>query len=196
MMREAPVHGAIVLAAGTSGRLGRSKQLLRYQGETLVRRAVRLALETQPRDAIVVVGADADSVHASVADLPVRRIDCANWRRGMGVSLRAGLDALSPACAGALVVLVDQPALDAAHLQRLCTAWREHPERAVASAYAGRLGVPALLPQEWYGDLHDDERGAGPLLARRADRVVSIENPRLAWDVDRERDLQDAFDEQ
>jgi CTP:molybdopterin cytidylyltransferase MocA len=195
-MREAPVHGAIVLAAGASGRLGRSKQLMRFQGETLVRRATRLALGTQPRDAIVVVGAEADAVHASVADLPVRRIDCADWRDGMGASLRAGLDALSSACDGALVVLCDQPALDVAHLDRLCSAWREQPHRAIASAYAGRLGVPALLPRSWFKEIHGNDRGARDLLASRMAEVVAVEHEALAWDIDTESDLDAAFDQQ
>jgi CTP:molybdopterin cytidylyltransferase MocA len=195
-MAETPVHGAIVLAAGASGRLGRSKQLLRFHGETLVRRAARLALGTAASETLVVVGADAEEVHASVADLPIRRVECPDWRRGMGASLRAGLDALSPACAGALVVLCDQPALDAAHLAKICAAWRTTPGSATASWYAGRLGVPALLPRAWFAEVGGDDRGARDVLALRHRQVIPVENEALAWDVDTESDLDAAFDEQ
>jgi CTP:molybdopterin cytidylyltransferase MocA len=191
----APRHGAVLLAAGASQRLGRSKQLLRRDGETLVHRAARLVLATQPQAAVIVLGADAEAIQAAVADLPIRRVDCGDWRRGMGASLRAGIDALPADCGGTLVVVCDQPALDAAHLERICAAWRARPEHAVASAYADRLGVPALLPRAWRADLRDDARGAAALLARRVDRVIAIANAALAWDVDTPDDLGAEFDE-
>ena len=193
---SAPLLGAIVLAAGASRRLGRSKQLLRRHGETLVHRAARLALSTQPHDAVLVLGAEAARVRAAVADLPIRGVDCAEWERGMGASLRAGIGALDAHCAGVLVLVCDQPGLEPAHLDRLCAAWRAAPDYAVASAYAQRLGVPAILPRAWAAQLDDGARGAGALLQRHRDRVVAVADEALAWDVDEPADLDPAFDEE
>ena len=185
MADAAPAHGVVVLAAGASRRLGRSKQLLCIDGETLVRRAARLALATAPAAAVLVVGADADAVFAAAADLPLRRVDCIDWQRGMGASLHAGLAALPGECAGALVVLCDQPALDARHLAALVAAWRANPAAAAASSYGGRAGVPALLPRSWFGELrHARDHGARALLARRAEQVALIVNDALAFDID------------
>lgn len=191
-MVELPdVHGLVVLAAGASRRLGQTKQLLTLRGETLVRRAARLGLATHPRAAVIVLGADADAVYASVQDLAVRRVDCIDWKIGMGASLRAGLAALPPECAGALVVLCDQPALDSAHLDQLVAAWRANPRGAAASWYASRLGVPALLPRAWFAQLGEDvgDCGARALLSRRREEVVTVVNEALALDVDRSGDL-------
>lgn len=186
----APEHGAVVLAAGASLRLGHNKLLLRHDGEPLVRRAARLALGTAPRDAVIVLGAEADIVFAEVRDLPIRRVDCANWREGMGVSLRAGLAALSGGCAGALIVVCDQPALDASHLEELCAAWRAAPGGAAASRYAGRVGVPALMPRAWFSALPaDGDRGARELFAARRARIVAVTNEALAIDIDCAEDL-------
>lgn len=185
-----PAHGAVVLAAGASRRLGQAKQLLRIGGESLVRRAARLALTTEPLATAVVVGAHADAVFAEVRDLPVRRVDSSDWRAGMGVSLQAGLAALPAACAGALIVLCDQPALDAGHLRRLCATWRSDTGRAVASGYAGGIGVPALLPRAWFADLaRSGDAGARDLITRRRDEVVAVDNEALAFDIDRSEDL-------
>lgn len=186
MNEGVPAHGVVVLAAGASTRFGRPKQLLPIDGETLVRRATRLALATGPIDAVVVLGADADGVFASVGGLAVRRVSCADWQQGLSASLRAGVAALTAQCAGALVVLCDQPALDGVHLERLCGAWRAAPSRAAASAYAGRLGVPALLPRAWFGELARGvgDRGARAVIAHHADEVVAIANEALARDVD------------
>jgi len=187
---HAPVHGVVVLAAGASTRLGRPKQLMLHHGETLVRRAARMALATQPGDAVVVLGGEAGPVFAQVQDLRVRRVDCADWRYGLGASLHAGVAALAAECVGVLVVLCDQPTLDAAHLVALRAAWREAPERGSASFYANKPGVPALLPRAWFDELCPTaDRGMRDLLVRHRDRVAAIANEALAADIDLPADL-------
>jgi len=191
-MPEAPTaHGLVVLAAGDSSRLGEPKQLLRHRGETLIQRAARLGLATAPVDAVIVLGAHTDAMLAQVRDLPIRHVDSEDWPLGLSHSLRAGLNALAPACAGALILLCDQIALEAEHLDALVRSWREDPARAAASRYDDRLGVPALLPRAWFHDLRqlDGDRGAGALLARRSEHVVAIDNPALVVDIDRAIDL-------
>lgn len=185
----APAHGVVVLAAGGSSRLGRNKLLLHHEGEALVRRAARLALQTAPLDAVVVLGAEADAVFAQIRDLPIRRVDCAGWCDGMSASLRAGTAALSAECAGALVVLCDQPALEAAHLCALRDAWRASGH-AAASLYAHRLGVPALLPRSWFAQIPArGDRGARDLFVARRAEVQSVSNEALAADIDRPEDI-------
>jgi len=179
-------HGVIVLAAGASTRLGSPKQLLMHRGEVLVRRALCSALATQPAAAVIVVGAQADAVYAAVADLGVQRVDADAWSDGMGASLRAGLAALPDAVDAVLVVLCDQPALDAEHLRQLVAAWNHDRSRAIATAYAGAVGVPALLPRSWFAALREGpgDSGARDLLASRRAEVVMIRNEALAEDVD------------
>lgn len=191
MPESRTAHGLIVLAAGDSSRLGEPKQLLRHRGETLIHRAARLGLSTAPADAVIVLGAHTGAMLASVQDLPIRHVDSEDWPLGLSHSLRAGIAALSPDCAGALILLCDQVALEAQHLGALVDAWRSDPLRAVASRYAERLGVPALLPRAWFADLQELEgdRGAGALLAQRSDEVIAIDNAALAIDIDRAVDL-------
>jgi CTP:molybdopterin cytidylyltransferase MocA len=182
-------HGAVVLAAGASRRLGRAKQLVEVDGEPLLRRVVRAALATMPRECIVVL--DDDAPFDAVLDaLAVRIVRVADAATGMAASLRAGVAALDAACEGALVVVVDQPALAERHLQALCTAWRAAPAFAIASGYAGVVGVPALLPRRWFDDVAalSGDVGARELLRTRPD-VVAIAAPDLAHDIDTPRDL-------
>ena len=184
-------HGAIVLAAGASRRLGYAKQLVEIGGEPLLRRVAQAVLATKPRDAVVVLGHDADRVAAALEGLAIRQVRIANARDGMSASLRAGVAALDAACAGALVVLTDQPALGAAHLESICTAWRASPLRAVASAYAGVLGVPALLPRTWFTDVATlrGDTGARELLRSRRHEIVAMTAPELARDIDTPDDV-------
>jgi CTP:molybdopterin cytidylyltransferase MocA len=108
----------------------------------------------------------------------------------MAASLRAGVAALDEACEGALIVVTDQPALDARHLESLCTAWRAAPAFAIASAYAGVIGVPALLPRSWFDAVAivSGDTGARELLRSRPD-VIAIAGPDLAHDIDTPRDI-------
>lgn len=185
-----PLHGVIVLAAGESRRLGQAKQLVRHAHESLVHRAARLALGTQAHDAVVVLGHAADAVFDEVKALPIRRVDCANWRHGMGASLRSGVDALDARCSGVLVVLCDQPHLSLAHLLALRLAWQRAPTRGAASFYANKPGVPALLPRTWFDALDTrGDRGMREVLMQRAEFIDAVADESLAFDLDHADDL-------
>ncbi|WP_440224953.1 nucleotidyltransferase family protein [Dokdonella sp. MW10] len=188
---DAPRHGVIVLAAGSSSRLGRPKQLVMLDGEPLVRRVVRFALETSPLDAVVVTGAPVEGLDEALHRLAARHVRCDDHAQGMSASLRTGLAALTADCAAALVVLTDQPALDAAHLEALVSTWRARPEHAVASGYADTLGVPAVLPRAWFTGLAtlQGDRGARDLLRARRAEVEIVAAPALAADLDTTGDL-------
>jgi molybdenum cofactor cytidylyltransferase len=185
-------HAVVLLAAGESRRLGRPKQLIPVAGEALVRRAARAALATDPAQALIVVGARADEVWAAVADLALTRVDCPSWAAGLSASIHSGLERLDPTVEAALFVLCDQPALNASHLRALVARWSSAPGQAVASAYAGTLGVPAMLPRDWFDELAalTGDRGARELLRARSDEVAVLCNPELACDVDQPDDLE------
>ncbi|MEO5626460.1 MAG: nucleotidyltransferase family protein [Dokdonella sp.] len=184
-------HGAILLAAGASRRLGHAKQFIDIEGEPLLRRVARAMLASVPFELIVVLGHDASRMRDVVADLPLRCVVAANHAEGMSASLCIGISELDKRCGGALVALTDQPALDATHLLALRNAWRDAPERAVASAYAGVLGVPALLPRGWFAEIAHlrGDVGARELLRTRSRDVIAIAAPLLARDLDTPADL-------
>jgi molybdenum cofactor cytidylyltransferase len=191
MAGEGARHGAVVLAAGASARLGRPKQLIEIDGEPLLRRVTRCALATGPEDCVVVLGHDAERIGTVLDGLDVRVLRIRDAATGMAASLRAGLISLDAVCAGALVVLTDQPALTADHLDALCSAWRATPARAVASAYAGVLGVPAVLPRGWFDEIVAlrGDAGARALLRARRDDVIALPAPELAGDIDHAGDI-------
>ena len=187
-------HGTVLLAAGASRRLGRPKQTLLIDGEPLVARMAGMALATDPRALVVSLGAQAGAVRRALGDLGddprVRCVEAPDWARGMGASLRSGLDALPDDCDAALVLLCDQPALTLAHLERLLAAWRAHPVRASASAYAGVLGVPAVLPRAWWPSIDGgSDRGARELLRARAAEISAVAAAGLERDLDTPIDL-------
>ncbi|HXK22828.1 MAG TPA: nucleotidyltransferase family protein [Myxococcota bacterium] len=179
---------AVLLAAGGSQRLGRPKQLLIWEGEPLVRRAARAALEAGVDELIAVTGAEGDAVAAALAGLDLRVIANERWRDGVGGSIATGVRAASGSAV--LLLLADQPGVDAALLAELIAGMEAGHER-VACAYAGIVGVPAIFSRP--SDLEalrglSGDRGAAPLLRAPGASVLAIPAPQAACDIDDEQD--------
>ena len=174
---------AVVLAAGEGRRMGQPKQLLELDGEPLVVRAARLALESGATQVLVVLGAAAGAVWPVLDGLAREageRLVLVNnpaWAQGQSTSLRAAMQALSPNCQAVLFLPVDQPLLPVALLRRLWRLWREGGDR-VAPAVNGEVrGAPAVFDRRFWPQLMavEGDRGARELL--RAPGVVSVPVP-------------------
>src|SRR4051794_4163972 len=156
---------AVVLAAGASSRYGTEPP---KQVELLPR--VLAALRESSLDGVVVVS----GAHA----LPVESIQCPDWERGPGASLRCGLAALPPEAEAAVVVLADGPDLDPRAVDRVVDDWRASGGDAVAASYGGVRLHPILLARALWDDVPDE--GAKSLPAR----LVPCDDLRPPGDVD------------
>jgi molybdenum cofactor cytidylyltransferase len=149
-----PAVPAIVLAAGASRRLGRPKQLLLYNDETLLGRAIRLARESGANPIVVVLGAYHQLIRDAVALGHAMPILNDRWEQGIGTSIHAGLSALDADVEGCLIMTCDQPRLTPAHLCALLQAFATQTEPSIAaSAYAEIIGIPAVFPRAMFGEL-------------------------------------------
>ena len=168
--------GAVVLAAGASSRLGEAKQLAMLGGERLLERAVRVAKEAGCAPVVVVLGSRAAEIEQGCRMDGVLTVRNDDWAEGMASSIRAGLQVLSGLVDAALVMGCDQPAVSASHLRALMNGG------VVASAYAGRRGIPACFPADVLGELMllRGDTGARELL--QAARAVELPDGEL--DVD------------
>lgn len=175
---------AIVLAAGSSRRLGRPKQDIVIAGETLLRRAVRLAREASLSPVVVVTRAGTECSEILDSDCAVVIAINHEADEGLASSIRCGISlASNRGVAGAVILACDQPALRADHLRALV----EDKGRVTGSAYAGSIGVPAYFPATSFPLLLQlrGDVGARKLLINA--HAISAED--LRFDIDTEQDL-------
>jgi len=184
----------VILAAGGSTRLGRPKQLLRRRGRTLLGNATALAQIITPDRTVVVVGAERHRMRSALRNCQpnVHAVTNSGWRSGMAGSLRQGLRALPSSATAALVLLTDQPLITASDLERLVAAWSRQPQRAAASKFSDRLGIPAILPRRLWREARRarGDVGAREILRRPGARITTVSLPAAGADIDTDKDLE------
>jgi molybdenum cofactor cytidylyltransferase len=171
------VVAGVVLAAGASSRMGRQKLLLPLAGgEPLVRRTVARVAAAGLDDVVVVLGSDAEAVGAALAGLGVRTVVNPRHAEGQSTSLRAGLAALAPGTAAAVVALGDQPSPDPAVIRRLVEAWERTGRPVVVPRYRDGRGHPVLFAAALFSELRAvaGDVGGREVVARDPARVAEV----------------------
>src|SRR6201996_8810255 len=146
--------GIIILAAGSSSRLGQPKQNLIYEGQTLLQRAINTALATGCRPVVVVLGGNAETIKPTIADTPVATIYNDDWQEGMSSSIRVGINELKKSeikIDSLILMLCDQPHVDSKLLLQLIP--EDQPKAIVACAYSGTIGPPAFFDEFYFPEL-------------------------------------------
>lgn len=198
--RWGPV-AAVVLAAGESRRFGAAKQVAAVDGEPMVVRAARRALESGAQSVYVITGAHAEATAEALAPLlaaesgRLQLLHNEAWATGQSSSLRTALEALPPTVEALLCLPVDQPWLESVLLRRMVAEWRNGALLVAASVEGGVRGAPALFDRSTFAELAAvrGDLGGRELLRRHATRLVALPAPAATLvDVDRAQDLDSA----
>lgn len=180
---------AVVLAAGSGTRMqGRIKQLLPWQGKTLIENAISIATSTHAAETLVVLGANAAEIRAAIHPAPARVLLNREWETGHASSIRIGLNALGRETAAAIFVNADQPFLAAAVIDRIIQQYYETGARIVVPLFAGKRGSPVLFDRVHFAELKSlqGEEGGRELLMKYRSEIQSVAfaDARLALDLD------------
>lgn len=188
-----PTVAILVLAAGSSSRMGTSKQMLTLHGKSLLANSVELARSASTR-VLVVLGSEAERHRAALGPLETDVIVNEEWTKGMGSSLKAGIKKLNEDPPEAVLIMVcDQPAVTIVHLQAMIHSYRSLQKKVVATTYGFTTGVPVLFDWSLSEELLSipDQGGAKAVIMKHASELSTI--PLAGGEID--LDTPEAYEE-
>lgn len=168
----------IVLAGGTSSRVGRPKQLLDLGGRPLLQHALDHAAGAGLDELVVVLGHAADQVSAAVTLPPGARVVVnPDYATGQASSLRAGLAAASPDTEAAIILLGDMPGMRPGDIRSVADAFRRGAGPVVQARYRGTPGHPVLFARTLWPDLLavEGDVGAREIIKAHPDWVTRVD---------------------
>lgn len=183
----------VVLAAGSARRMGTNKVLLELEGESLLRRVARRALEAGLDPVVVVLGHEADRARAELHDLACTTVHNPDHARGIATSLSAGVRALPAEAGAAVVLLADMPFVDAAMIRAVVARHGETGAPVVSSRYGEVSAPPTLYHRALFPEITGGEGEGREVVRRHRGEAAWVDWPPSALaDVDVPGDLERA----
>ncbi len=205
------ILGIVIIAAGSSSRLGSPKQLIKINGKTLLRKSLDLASRFSDKR-VCVLGYQADRVRlgANIDQLEgqlggqlggqceeqCEAIFNPDWSQGMGRSIATGCEYFEHKVDAIMVMLCDQYLLEINDIEKLCQQWQQQPDKIIASEYFEKkhqkivVGAPAIFPKHYFKALKKLQKtGAREIIEKNANDRVTIRLNNAATDLDTKDDL-------
>ncbi|MGH7462388.1 MAG: nucleotidyltransferase family protein [Longimicrobiales bacterium] len=168
----------IVLAAGTSTRMGENKLLFDLAGESVVHRAVRVATDGGLDPVFAVLGHQAARVRQELEGLTCLIVENPDYANGVNSSLKTGIAAVPASAIACVVMLADMPFVTAEMIAALIERYRTSSAPLVISDYDGVNAPPMLYDRVLFPELQTMEgEGCGRVVVRRHRSKAEV----LAW---------------
>lgn len=179
----------LILAAGQSKRLGSSKQLLQYEGQTLINRLIGIIKKASSFPITVVLGANAENIKATIIKENVDIVINENWEEGMASSIRVGLEAANastPNLDGIIILVCDQPFLTEESIRSLLELQKNSSLPIAACYYSNSIGTPALFHKSVFPELLalKGDTGARLIIKNRENEVAKLHFDKGVVDID------------
>jgi molybdenum cofactor cytidylyltransferase len=178
--RSAPLIAAVILAAGRSRRMAPHNKLLVSDkaGKTMIARVVDNVLSSHARPILVVTGHQAEHVEHALGGRPVRYVHAVDFAEGLSASLKAGIAAVPPECAAALVCLGDMPLVVGRMVDRLMSMYDPAEGRLIVlPTFRGKQGNPMLWDRRFFPEILQivGDSGARFLVGKHSEFVCEVE---------------------
>ncbi|WP_299001438.1 nucleotidyltransferase family protein [uncultured Tenacibaculum sp.] len=183
----------LILAAGNSSRMGKTKQLLPYKNATLLEWAIEQAQKSVVKNVFCLLGANKEVIEKQLSTKTVEIIYNPNYKDGLSTSIVTGIDFLQKHnFDSVLIMLADQPHVTSEYLNSLIEASKKNPSNIIASNYQGSVGVPAIFPKNYFNDLLDlkGDKGAKNFLLQQNNNVIKVNSTQNLLDIDTPEDYQ------
>ncbi|SFA46110.1 molybdenum cofactor cytidylyltransferase [Pedobacter suwonensis] len=185
--------GIIILAAGSSSRLGKPKQLLDYNGKTLLQTVINEALATDCKPVIVVLGAYAQEIADQHRHNGINVVINQSWKEGMGSSIVAGLSTIvknNSEIESIIIAVADQAFIKKRNFNNLIAKQKETGKKIIASSYNETIGTPVLFKKDYFEALLllKGAEGAKNILKQYSEDLETVVFERGGIDIDTETD--------
>ncbi len=185
-MAEIPI---LLLAAGSSSRMGQPKQLLPWGDQTLIEHQIQTLLKTG-NPVNVVLGSNSNLIIPVIEKFPVTIFINTDWNSGMGSSISLGIGQIIqkfPDANGVLITLLDQPLITTSYFQKMIgTILLGTQQILVSHSASGWTGVPVLFDKCYFKELTElgNDEGAKKVLKRHEKHITFLDGGELLEDMD------------
>ena len=183
----------LILAAGNSSRLGYPKQLIEFEGKTLIERITETALMVSD-NILIILGGNSELIIPKLERFndTISTIFNPDWQQGMGTSIRIGTEKLAEKSDAILILLSDQPFISTVLLQNMIQIFEKSPNPIISCTYNQQLGVPMLFDKSVFPELMklSGDKGAKSFLHLYKDTISTIDFPEGIIDIDTFEDVE------
>ena len=180
----------VILAAGAARRFGSPKQLTVFSGRPLLQVVVENCVGTGV-PVYLVLGAHYQRVVDELDLSEVQVLFNSHWQEGMAASIRHGVSELAETFDALLYVAGDQPLVSSVELNAIIQLAAENPGSMCCASYGETIGIPAVFPKRYYGQLLalQGDNGAKKILLEGSDRLLTQSMPGAELDIDLPEDV-------
>lgn len=183
----------LILAAGNSSRLGSPKQLIQFEGKTLIEKITETALSIS-EEVLIVLGGNSEQIFPKLErfEHTISTILNPDWQQGMGTSIRLGVEKLAHKSELILILLSDQPFISKVLLQNMLQIYANSQNPIVACVYNNTLGAPILFDNSIFPELLklSGDKGAKSFLHLYDNKISMIDFPEGITDIDTTEDVE------
>lgn len=179
----------IIVAAGSSSRMGSPKQLLPWKNSSLIEHEIEKSLQLKELTSFVILGANFELIQKKIQHFSIETVHNQHWKSGMGSSISCGVHYIMKnerSFDAVLITLVDQPLIDTLHLNNLISEFDKNQDAIVATKMKSRIGVPAIFPRCYFKELFDlnEDYGARYIIKKYGDQILTIDGKDKTDDID------------
>ncbi len=189
---------ALLLAAGESKRMGRSKQLLPYGDKTILETVIDHITHSSVDETLIVLGANREKIERIIKDLPVKSVYNPRYKEGMLSSVQKGFVSLPKETEAVLVFLGDQPMVPSSAITQIVHAYRSTEKGIVLPVFDKRRGHPILIDNKYSQKVAalDPEIGLRALIHNHPEDILEVEldTPAIIKDIDTPEDYKELKD--
>jgi molybdenum cofactor cytidylyltransferase len=189
----------LLLAAGSSSRMGVPKQLLKWNNTTLLNHAINTVKQIDQNEIVLVLGAHFDKITSIIDASNITVIFNEDWEKGLGNSIACGIKYLKeslPDIDSVLIQLADQPLIDSNFLNKMIENYQLNPDKIICTSYQNkRLGVPAIFNKTKFEELSklNHDKGAKDILNMNPENILFLDGTDLISDIDTIEDYETLY---